>query len=271
MFMTGSLSPAGRGLCPLSVLTTIMPGTRNSSLFIALSATLAAIPAVATARPTTVVIRAADGVAVHGALYPAAKPRATILLFHQAGSGKGEYRTIAPRLAAAGYTALAIDQRSGGSLFGRNETVAAADRSASYLDAERDLEAAFAWAKARKLPVLLWGSSYSGALVFRVAARHPGEVRAVLAFSPGEYLGRPALVRHAAAVVRAPIFVTSAADPGEVAAARAILAASPATLKVLHAPRAGSVHGSATLIAVRGGRSAETAWAAVLAFLRRVA
>lgn len=48
-----------------------------------------------------------------------------ILLFHQAGSSKAEYATISPRLVAAGYSALAIDQRSGGELFGSNETAAA--------------------------------------------------------------------------------------------------------------------------------------------------
>lgn len=80
---------------------------------------VAAVP-----RPTAVFLKAADGVLVHGLEYRAIRPRALILLFHQAGSSKAEYATIAPRLAAAGYTSLAIDQRSGGSLLGPNATVA---------------------------------------------------------------------------------------------------------------------------------------------------
>ena len=228
-----------------------------------------AVQGAAEAKITPVLLRAADGVVVHGAFCPAIRPRATILLFHQAGSGKGEYATIAPRLAAAGFDALAVDQRSGGGLFGRNETAAGIGRPASYLEAERDLEAAFAWGRARGRPVILWGSSYSAALVFRVVARHSGQVAAVLAFSPGEYLGGPDLVHAAARRVSAPVYVTSAADPGEITAARSILAASPARVKVQFVPTAG-VHGAATLIPARDPTGAAANWRAVLAFLRPV-
>jgi alpha-beta hydrolase superfamily lysophospholipase len=193
-----------------------------------------------------------------------------VLLFHQAGSGRGEYATIAPLLAAAGYDALAIDQRSGGSLFGRNETAKALGRTAGFLEAERDLEAAFAWARARGRPVILWGSSYSAALVFRMAARHPRAVKAVLAFSPGEYLGQPGLVRSAAGPVTAPVFVTSSADPGEVAAATAALDATRSTIRVQHVPTEGGVHGSSTLIPAKNPRGADANWRAVMAFLTRI-
>src|SRR5262249_10208611 len=86
------------------------------------------------AMPLTV--KADDGVTVYGAYYRAARPKALILLFHKADSSKGEYATIAPRLVAAGYSALAIDQRSGGDLFGRNETASKIDRPADFLDAK---------------------------------------------------------------------------------------------------------------------------------------
>lgn len=249
-----------------------MPGTPASSAIVIAAGlvAVAAAPSTVAARPSDVTIRAADGVAVHGTYTPAPRPRALILLFHQAGSGKGEYATIAPRLAAAGYASLAIDQRSGGSMFGPNKTVAGLGRSASYLDAERDLEAAFAWGRRRGPPVVLWGSSYSAALVLRLAARHPREVSAVLAFSPGEYLGAPALVRQAASGVRAPVFATSSAAGAEIAAARAILAASPAAFKVQHLPSGAGVHGSSTLIRARNPRGAADNWRAVLAFLDRV-
>jgi pimeloyl-ACP methyl ester carboxylesterase len=72
--------------------------------------------------------------------------------------------------------------------------------------------------------VILWGSSYSASLVFLVAAEHPNSVRAVLAFSPGEYFDGPTTVRDRAAHVSAPIYVTSASDRGEIEAARIILA-----------------------------------------------
>ncbi|MCY1167244.1 Serine aminopeptidase, S33 [compost metagenome] len=227
----------------------------------AASARAADVPA------SSVTLQAAGGVTVHGDYYAAPRPKALILLFHQAGSGKGEYRNIAPRLVRDGFSALAIDQRSGGSLFGRNETAAAFGKGTSYLDAAKDLDAAIAWARSRKLPIILWGSSYSAALVFLEAARQP-DIKAVLAFSPGEYLGNATLVHQAAARLRIPLYLTSASDPEEVAAARSIVAASPSRGKVQFVPRHG-VHGSSTLLVDRDPQGAAENWSAVEAFLRR--
>ena len=36
-----------------------------------------------------------------------------IVMFHQAGWSRGEYREIAPKLVAKGYRVLAVDQRAG--------------------------------------------------------------------------------------------------------------------------------------------------------------
>ncbi len=221
----------------------------------------------ADAPASPVTLQAADGVKVYADYYPARRPRALILLFHQAGSGKGEYRDIAPRLVRDGFSALAIDQRSGGPLFGRNATAAEFGREASYLDAAKDLDAAIAWARSRKLPIVLWGSSYSAALVFLEAAKQPA-IKAVLAFSPGEYLGNATLVHQAAARLRMPLYVTSASDAGEVAAARSILSASPSRSKEQFVARHG-VHGSSTLLADRDPQGAAENWSAAEAFLQR--
>ncbi|HEU4967398.1 MAG TPA: alpha/beta hydrolase [Sphingomonas sp.] len=218
-----------------------------------------------------VTLTAADGVKVYGIWYRAEQPKALILLFHQAGSSSGEYATIAPKLVAEGYSALAIDQRAGGGLFGENRTAKALGREAGYLEAKADLEAALAWAQGRKLPVLLWGSSYSAALVFLVAAEHPPGVIGVLAFSPGEYLGSDTMVKAAAAKVQVPVFVTSARDPKEIAAARAVAEAVRVKGTTLFVPQQGGVHGSSTLIAARDPAGADENWKAVRAFLRRVA
>jgi dienelactone hydrolase len=219
----------------------------------------------------SVTLMAADGVRVFGDYYPAAgAAKATILLFHQAGSNAGEYADIAPRLNKAGYSCLAIDQRSGGERWGRkNRTAAALEHEAEYTDALADLEAALLWARKNhgQTGVVAWGSSYSASLVFLLAARHPGEIAAVLAFSPGEYLGAKTAVRDAAAKVHAPVFVTSAQDAEEVRAAREILAAVPSDKKVQFVPRQGGVHGSSTLLAGENPKGFESVWRAVLAFL----
>ena len=213
-----------------------------------------------------VTLRARDGVSISGLAYTADHPRAIVLLFHQADSSKAEYATIAPRLVAAGFTALAIDQRSGGSLYGPNETARRFGRVAGYEQAKPDLEAALDWATAKHLPVVLWGSSYSASLVFEVAAEHAKEVSAVMAFSPGEYFDDMKAVARAAAKVRVPIYVTSAPDAGEVSDARAILAASPARSKTQYVPQVG-VHGASTLIEAQDPKGAAENWKHALAFL----
>ena len=200
----------------------------------------------ASVSPGPVTLQAHDGVSISGLVYEARQPKGIILLFHQAGSSKAEYATIAPRLAAAGFTALAIDQRSGGTLYGPNETVSRLGRAATYEEAKADLEAALDWALPRNLPIILWGSSYSAALVFEVGAEHMNQVNAILAFSPGEYLDTSGAVARAAGRVQVPIYVTSSSDADEIQAGREILSAAPARVKAQFVPKFG-VHGSSTL------------------------
>lgn len=220
--------------------------------------------------------KARDGVTVFGRYYPVAKPKALILLFHQAGSSKDEYATIAPRLNREGYSALAIDQRSGGGLFGPNETaariapVSGRTEDESYPTAEPDIQAALDWGVQQKLPLILWGSSYSAALVFDVAAQNPGKVAAALAFSPGEYMPDKHFVDRAARTLAVPVFVTSSSDPEEIAAARVIAAAVPGGRADHYAPAVG-VHGSSTLIEAKDPKGADANWTAVTAFLKKVA
>ncbi|MGY8687411.1 MAG: hypothetical protein ACKVHP_06705, partial [Verrucomicrobiales bacterium] len=66
-----------------------------------------------------------DGLEVTADLFMAHENPETpfILLFHQAGFSRGEYREIAPRLNQLGFNCMAIDQRSGNAANGvTNET-----------------------------------------------------------------------------------------------------------------------------------------------------
>lgn len=228
-------------------------------------------PATSAVEPELVTFTAADGVVVSADFYAAADAAKApfILLFHQAGSNAGEYVPIAPRLVARGWNALAVDARAGASMWGRsNRTVIRLGRTEDFLRAYADLEAALAWALARGATrVVAWGSSYSAALVLRLAAEHR-EVAAVLAFSPGEYLGPGEPVRGWAAQIAVPVFVTSATGQ-EVEAAARILAAVPGSDKFQFAAGNG-VHGSSTLRADRNPAGAEQNWASVEAFLEHV-
>ncbi len=221
------------------------------------------------AQPIT--LTAADGVKVYGQYWPAAGNKAPLIVaFHQAGSSYAEYEPLALRLNKAGFGVLAIDQRSGGEEFGgKNRTAAALGREASYDDVLPDMEAALAWARAHAngAPVLVWGSSYSAALVFVLASRHPSDVQGLLAFSPSEYLGQSGAVGKAAKSLRMPVFIDQAIDDEEIASSRAILDVLPGTNKTLFLAKTNGVHGSATLRADRNKQGAEENWRAVLAFL----
>jgi dienelactone hydrolase len=224
--------------------------------------------AAAAANAAPLNLKASDGVTVYGRAYKAAKPKALILLFHQAGSSKDEYATIAPRLADAGYSALAIDQRAGDGLFGKNETADALGHKADYLEAIPDLKAALDWARTQKLPIILWGSSYSSSLIFPLAAKNPQGIVALLSFSPGEYFDSDKqLVRSAAAKVNVPVFLASTTEErGDADPIFAALPKNPADVRFV--PEHG-VHGSSTLIANRNAQGAEENMRSVLAFLDR--
>jgi len=235
-----------------------------------LIAGLGLVPPLGTPSPSIELI-ASDGVHVFARAYGSSPKAPVILLFHQAGSSRSEYATIAPRLVDLGFNVLAVDQRSGGDMYQpANETVLHLGRSVASYDAVLpDLEAALDWAR-RAHPssaVYVWGSSYSAALAFVLAAKHPKEIAAVLAFSPGEYLGDGSAVHRSAARVRVPVFIDSAADAKEIAAAKSIFDVIPSKHKVLYAPNVG-VHGSSTLIPDRDPNGSEQNWTQVTRFLR---
>ena len=218
---------------------------------------------------------ASDGVNVFGDSYVAASPDApVILLFHQAGSGKSEYTPIAPRLVELGYSALAIDLRSGGDMYEpTNETVQHLGRSASdYRTVLPDMDAALAWVRKAHphAPVYAWGSSFSAALVFAFAAKHPHEIKAVIAFSPNEWIDQNKhFVRDAARRLTVPVFVDSAANAEEEREAKAIYDEVGSRDKVDYVPQNGT-HGSSTLRDdIDASGSAEN-WDAVTRFLTHV-
>ncbi|MGJ8663789.1 MAG: alpha/beta hydrolase [Marinicella sp.] len=135
---------------------------------------------------------ALDGVKVYGHQYFGTldDKAPLILLFHQASSnGRGEYADIIPWLNTSGYRVLAWDLRSGGSRFGsENNTVKALnpDIKYSYCEVSPDLQAALDYVVKQNLAakVIVWGSSYSAALVFKLAAENKHKVSAVASFSP---------------------------------------------------------------------------------------
>ena len=200
------------------------------------------------------------------------KTKPIVLLFHMAGANGAEYSTIAPKLNALGFNALAVDQRSGGRAFGRmNRTVKALGHSTGYRAALPDLQAALAWARANDSgKIVVCGSSYSASLVFLLAANNPGKIAGLMAFSPGEYLGGPHIVRDAAAKLRdVAVFVSSASNRGEIAAARVLVQAVPGSAKTQLIPKR-APHGASALRADANPAGSAEVWAAVTRFLAAV-
>ncbi len=219
---------------------------------------------------------AADGLEVYADLHraEAGGDAPLIILFHQAGgSARGEYGPIIPRLVAAGYHVLAIDQRSGGDRFTLpNRTAAGVEGEVGYCDAYPDLEAALTYAESTDLtgPRVVWGSSYSAGLVFKLGAEHADEVAAVLGFSPAS--GEPMAGCDPAdslAGLKAPTLALRPQQEAENGAVQAqIEAFKGAGIEVYIADP--GTHGSSMLVPERAGGDTEPTWEVVLAFLGRV-
>ena len=178
-----------------------------------------------------------------------------IVLFHQAGSSRGEYNEIAPRLNQLGFNCIAVDLRSGEYSRGKdNETAIRASNaglSTNYADALPDIIAALLYTRKQynHNKVIAWGSSYSASLVLKVAGDYPQLIDGVLAFSPGEYfshLGKSKTwIRDSAKNIKVPTFITSSKD--EVDSWNVIYEAIPSKTKTSFIPATAGRHGSRAL------------------------
>ena len=169
----------------------------------------------------TIIFKAKDDLEVTADLYLTDDAKAPmIVLFHQAGWSRGEYKEIAPKLNKLGFNCLAVDQRSGGEINDvSNETFKKAEGkglSTNYVDAIPDMNAAIDYVKANykeASKTLIWGSSYSAGLVLKIAAER-NDIDGVLSFSPGEYYskqGKPKdWIKSTAKNITVPTFITSA-------------------------------------------------------------
>ena len=201
----------------------------------------------------TITFKAKDGLTITADLYaPHPKDAPFIILFHQAGWSRGEYREIAPKLNTMGFNALAVDLRSGGNV---NKIINLTNRRATklgkptdYLDALQDMKSATTYVKAQfiKSKIIIWGSSYSASLVIKLAGDNPTLVNGVLAFSPGEYFDKSKTsIKASAQNVECPVFITSAAKEGK--AWKHIFHAIPSEAKHSFLPKTKGNHGSRAL------------------------
>lgn len=217
-------------------------------------------------------LQTADGTPVFGEIHgDIVNARALLLLFHQGGgNAHGEYSNIIPRLTRNGYAAIAIDARAGGTMLGgQNRTMAAVGGDPHYCEAYPDLEAALEYGAgiAGDLPIIAWGSSFSGALVLRLASEHADRIDAVLAFSPagGEPMGACPADRFATDVT-IPALVLRPRSEAELDAVIDQMERFGRLGFLLHVADPGR-HGSSMLNPERVEGDVEPTWEAVLEFL----
>lgn len=214
--------------------------------------------------------KAEDGLEIGANLYEVDPDKPVILLCHQAGYNKYEYADIAPKLNEMGFNVMAIDQRSGGSFGGQNnstfERAKAAGLETGFLDAEQDIEAAvdFLYERYGKL-VTLWGSSYSSSLALFIGSEND-RVNAMISFSPGDYFGtgKPSLSSVFKSLNK-PFLVTSSKEEAEVLS-RLVEAGKLSQRQSQFIPEGDGYHGSRALW--EGQEGGEEYWSQVTSFLR---
>ena len=115
--------------------------------------------------------------------------------------------------------------------------------------------------------MIVWGSSYTGSLVFRLAAENRGKVSGVLAFSPAA--GGPMLscrARQWAGDIRVPAIVFKPASEMERESShdqRRALEAADVAFRVID----DGIHGSSMLVDARTGHDMSAAREEVIAWL----
>ena len=215
---------------------------------------------------------AEDSLLIYGDIYHLDKAKPVIVLFHQAGANGGaEYSEIIPRLTAMEFNVLVVDQRSGGQRFGGyNRTVAPlGNQTYSYCEAYPDFEAAldFLLKSDYSGPKLLWGSSYSAALVVRLAHNRPRDIAGVLAFSPAS--GGPMQACKADdlfATLEVPLLIMRPAKEMEIESVSAQFKLAQQHHHSTYVVENG-VHGSSMMAASRVEGSVEKQWMEVLTFI----
>jgi pimeloyl-ACP methyl ester carboxylesterase len=222
----------------------------------------------------TITFQSLDSLSITADLYIThGKTVPFILLFHRAHWSRGEYQEIAPKLNELGFNCMAIDQRSGEEINGVvNQTALQADKlkkSKFYIAALPDLEVALYYVRDRWEPekIIIWGSSYSAALVFYLSYKYPDDIDGIIAFSLGEYTTVDEKeVNYYAQFVKCPVFIASAAD--ERNKWESIYENIPqSTGKSFFIPASGGKHGSEALW--NKNPNHEQYWQALQTFLKK--
>jgi len=152
-----------------------------------------------------------DNLTVVADLYEVNPSYPYIILLHQANYSRGEYKEIAISLLKLKYNCLAVDLRCGEMINSvSNETVKNVKDAGvlnSMYDAKKDVEAAvdFVYQKSKQ-EMILFGSSYSASLALIVGEDSPN-VKAIIAYSPGEFFRNKVLIHDELGGIDKPVYI----------------------------------------------------------------
>lgn len=214
---------------------------------------------------------AEDGLQVTADLYQVNPEKPYIILLHQAGYSRGEYKNTARKIVKFGYNCLAVDLRSGGEVnYIQNHTALVAVQkgySTDYLSSQKDIEAAIKWVKQRsEQPIVLFGSSFSASLSLLLAKDNP-DIDAVIAFSPGEFFEPEINIKTEIKDLKKPVFV--AASKREEPYIKEMFRFVPSTNKTIFVPEKGpGEHGSKSLW--NSNPTSDEYWLALTMFFSKI-
>lgn len=218
-----------------------------------------------------VTFTASDGLKITADLYLKKYSSPFILLFHQNGYSRGEYKEIAQKLLNLDYNCLAVDLRCGGKTnYIKNETALRAMNkgiSCKLLDARRDINAAVEYtSNYNDKAVILFGSSYSASLCM-IIGKNNKKVDAVVAFSPGEYFEPEISVKNEIRDFDKPLFVSSSRL--EYSYIDEMLSIIPDNLKTIYKHSEGEkAHGAKALW--ESNKTSKECWLELLMFFGKI-
>lgn len=227
------------------------------------------------AKATEITYPSEDGLTIYATQSIVPQEKGFIVLFHQARFSKASYtKEIAPRLNKMGYSTLAVDLRSGDEANGvKNKTAAEAaslNKPREFTDAYMDVKASVQYAISTLHPynLIVWGSSYSAALIFLLGkeADLAPHIQAYMSFSPSQYFPTDNgfdISVGAGDITKKAVFITSARE--EAAKAKVVFDEVTSSHKTQFVPQTPGIHGSKALWKVQPDN--EAYWGAVTQFL----
>jgi hypothetical protein len=197
----------------------------------------------------------ADSSKIRGDLYLRDYNLPFMILCHDETADRDEFSGIAPRLLNLNYNCLAIYLGNGGS------------HNFSPEGAREGLRAAIAYVgRFNRLPVILFGSSRSASLCLLESAGNP-LIRAIVAFSPGEYFQPRIAMSDVMVKIRQPVFISGTRS--EFRYLQKMVEKRPEDEVTLFQPEKGNgVHGAAALSG--NDITRDEYWFALLMFFRKL-